>query len=184
MATFSRILVPTDFSEPADEALNYALGLAQALGATVSLVHAVNDPFDVPTPPEIRHQILSDIRRRLGDRVAQSGRADVSSVIRTGPTARAIVACAREQKADLIVMGTHGRHGMAHLLMGSVAERVVRTAECPVLTVRRMATPQAEGARGVIDTLVSHRERIQADAIAVAGPLESEAPDVSNSRRL
>jgi nucleotide-binding universal stress UspA family protein len=144
MNTITRILVPTDFSEAADQALTYALELGKAFGATVSLVHVFDDPFErtlyseqyVPMPAEIRDEILTSVRQHLAERVSRAGRPDVSSTILTGLAAQAIVDHAREQKADLIVMGTHGRHGVAHLLMGSVAERVVRTAACPVLTVR------------------------------------------------
>ena len=144
MTPITRILVPTDFSEPADQALDYALALATSVGATISLVHVFDDPFErtlyseqyVPMPAEIRDEILGNVRRHLAERVSRCGRPDVTSAILTGPTAQAIVDRARDQKADLIVMGTHGRHGVAHLLMGSVAERVVRTAACPVLTVR------------------------------------------------
>lgn len=147
MTSIKRILVPTDFSEPADEALEYAFGLAEALGATVSLIHVFDDPFErtlyseqyVPMPAELRDDILADIRRRLTERVTRSGRSDVTSEILTGPTSQAIVDSAHELKADLIVMGTHGRHGVAHFLLGSVAERVVRSATCPVMTVRGTA---------------------------------------------
>jgi nucleotide-binding universal stress UspA family protein len=150
--TIKRIVVPTDFSEPADEALDYAFDLARAVGATVSLAHVLGDPFDgtiysenrAPMPPEIREELLADIRRRLADRAARGGRSDVSSAILTGPTAPAIVDNARHQKADLIVMGTRGSHETTHLLMGSVAERVVQTAACPVLTVRGASTRSAE----------------------------------------
>ena len=149
MTTITRILVPTDFSEPADKALDYALQLSQALGATVSIAHVLDDPFErtlyseqyVPMPDTMREEILAYVRQRLAARVARSGRRDVTSEILTGPTAKAIVDRARD--ADLIVMGTHGRHGMAHLLMGSVAERVVRTAPCPVMTVRDTAADTA-----------------------------------------
>ena len=146
MTTIKRILVPTDFSEPADQALDYALQLAAALNATVSIAHVLDDPFErtlyseqyVPMPDAVREEILSYVRERLAARVARSGRHDVTSEILSGPPAQAIVNRARD--ADLIVMGTHGRHGMAHLLMGSVAERVVRSAPCPVLTVRDTST--------------------------------------------
>lgn len=144
MTTITRILVPTDFSEPADEALDYAIHLARTLGATVSLAHVFTDPYEqtayseqyVPIAQEIRAEVLTAIRQRLAMRASRIDGTLVNSEILTGPTAKAIVDCAQAQKADLIVMGTHGRHGMAHLLLGSVAERVVRTAPCPVLTVR------------------------------------------------
>jgi universal stress protein A len=148
MVDIKRILVPTDFSEPADAALTYALGLASKLGAEVSLVHVFDDPSGihvgeyVPMPAEMRGDILAHLRRRLADVVAKHGHSELSSKVLIGPTARSIVEDARDSQADLIVMGTHGRHGMAHLLVGSVAERVVRTSTCPVLTVR---TPSATG---------------------------------------
>jgi nucleotide-binding universal stress UspA family protein len=143
MASIKHIVVPTDFSEPADAALTYGIELARQLGATVSLVHVFEDPtvavFSdqyVPFPPEVRGELLADVRRRLADEIARRGYSEMTPVVLVGQTARAIVETARERHADLIVMGTHGRHGMAHLLLGSVAERVVRTAPCPVLTVR------------------------------------------------
>jgi nucleotide-binding universal stress UspA family protein len=154
MTTITRILVPTDFSEPADRALDYALDLAAAVGASVSIAHVFDDPYErtlyseqyVPMPEAIRQEILASVTARLEERVARSHRPGVTSVILMGPTAQAIVDCAREQQCDLIVMGTHGRHGVAHLLLGSVAERVVRTAGCPVLTVRGTSATRGEKA--------------------------------------
>ena len=142
MADIKRIVVPTDFSAPADAALTYAIDLASKLGATVSLVHVFDDPSGihsgeyVPMPSEMRGEILADLRRRLAELVATRGHSELNPQVLIGPTARTIVESARESGADLIVIGTHGRHGVSRLLMGSVAERVVRTATCPVLTVR------------------------------------------------
>jgi nucleotide-binding universal stress UspA family protein len=152
MTNIKRILVPTDFSEPADEALDHALFLAQALGATISLAHVFQDPYAaafvseqyVPMPAALREEALDEVRHHLAARVARSGRRDMTTEILSGPAAQAIVERGRD--ADLIVMGTHGRHGMAHLLMGSVAERVVRLAPCPVLTVRGGADRQTKAA--------------------------------------
>ena len=131
MADIKRILVPTDFSEPADAALTYALELASRLGAEVSLVHVFDDPSGiyageyVPMPAEMRGEVLAGLRRRLADVGASHGHPALASEVLIGPTARSIVEGARNAQADLIVMGTHGRHGMAHLFLGSVAERVV-----------------------------------------------------------
>jgi len=144
MTEIKRILVPTDFSEPADKALTYALDLAAKLGASVTLIHVFDDPFAngvytgeyMPIPAHIREEILADLRRKLADAVARRGHSEVNLEVQFGSTARTIVDGAAERNIDLIVMGTHGRGGMAHLLLGSVAERVVRTASCPVLTVR------------------------------------------------
>jgi universal stress protein A len=148
MKPITRILVPTDFSESADEAFAYALTLADQVGATLHLVHVFDDPDAVglysgpyvPLPAEMRADILADIRRELAARVtADASRRGVTSEVLTGSPARTIVEGAKQQQCDLIVMGTHGRHGMAHLLLGSVAERVMRTAACPVLVVRPKA---------------------------------------------
>jgi len=152
MSNVTRILVPTDFSEPADAALDYAVDLSKTFGAQISLVHVFDEitgatlSFDqyMPLSAETRDEILKAVRGRLAERVERSGRPDVTTDILVGATARAIVDAARNHHADLIVMGTHGRLGIAHLLLGSVAERVVRTAECPVLTVR--ASPAARTA--------------------------------------
>ena len=143
MKPITHILVATDFSDSADEALAYALTLADQVGATARLVHVFDDPGAiglysegyVPMPAEVRAEILAGIRRQLTARAATAGRQDLPSEVLTGPPARTIVDAARQHQCDLIVMGTHGRHGMAHLLLGSVAERVVRTAACPVLVV-------------------------------------------------
>ncbi len=141
--TFTRILVPTDFSDTSDAALTYATSVAAAFGASLHLVHVFEDPFTAgtlasevyaPIPPEVRKQVLADLQTRLDARLPAGGG---TTAVLTGTTARAITDYAREQQADLIVMGTHGRGGMAHLLLGSVAERVVRTASCPVMTVRQ-----------------------------------------------
>lgn len=146
MNTITRILVPTDFSESADQALTYAVNLGAQVGATVHLIHVFDDPDTVglysevyvPMPPEMRAALLTDIRRQLATRTTAAGHEKVTTEVLSGaPPAQAIVEAARQHRCDLIVMGTHGRHGMAHLLLGSVAERVVRTAECPVLVVRR-----------------------------------------------
>lgn len=144
MTEIKRILVPTDFSEPADAALTYALDLAAKLGARVTLIHVFDDPFAngiytgeyMPMPAEMRAEIIADLRRKLAEAVARRGHSEMNPEVLFGSTARTIVDGASERNVDLIVMGTHGRGGMAHLLLGSVAERVVRTASCPVLTIR------------------------------------------------
>ena len=154
MSDIKRILVPTDFSEPADAALAYALDLARMFGAAVSLVHVFDDPIDqtlfteqyIPVPPDLRDELLRTARKRLEDRVLRAAGSDISFAILVGPTAQGIVNGARDQEADLIVMGTHGRRGAAHLLLGSVAEQVIRTAPCPVLTVRTSAIARSEKA--------------------------------------
>jgi universal stress protein A len=140
-----QLLVPMDFSDTAKKALQYALPLAAAFEAEVLLLHVV-PPCTLPAdlgylPPEVAvgaREILNFAREelaRLCAREARSGtrcRADV----RQGSPWQEIVAAARETSTDLIVLATHGRTGVQHVLLGSVTERVVRHAPCPVLVVR------------------------------------------------
>jgi nucleotide-binding universal stress UspA family protein len=149
----TNILVPVDFSPHAELALRYATTLARRLGAGVGLVHVVEDPFltgawiseiYVPNVPELLTDLIAGAERHLAvlkESAAAEGVTARTAVI-TGRPAEAIVEHAEAGGFDLIVMGTHGRTGLAHVMMGSVAERVVRKAPCPVLTVR--ATDAAE----------------------------------------
>jgi nucleotide-binding universal stress UspA family protein len=141
----TKVLVPVDFSEPSATALGYATALARHFGASVHVLHAVEEPlaqgwngYGLPEVHALRAQALADARRQLEEAVPEGERDRQATelVIRRGEPWQEIVAFARERQMDLIVMGTHGRGGMAHLLMGSVAEKVVRSAPCPVLTVR------------------------------------------------
>ena len=150
-STVNKILVPTDFSESADAALAYAKTLAGSLGASLHLLHVFTDPSGpalympevyVPVPAEVRERALENARARLGERLDanEETRFRGTRAIVTGLTAKQIVTYAADHGMTLIVMGTHGRGGVAHLLLGSVAEHVVRTAPCPVLTVRGTLT--------------------------------------------
>jgi nucleotide-binding universal stress UspA family protein len=146
---FTHILVPTDFSEPSDAALEYARFLAAKFGSTLHLLHVVEVPIMVGSEiyiaesPDVEAALVEQARKRLAERVlpADRGRFNATSEVVTGATAPAIVEYATQQHIGLIVMGTHGRSGMAHLLMGSVAEKVVRSAPCPVMTVRTRSVP-------------------------------------------
>jgi nucleotide-binding universal stress UspA family protein len=148
---FNRILVPTDFSPPSDAALEYARILASKFGSTLRILHVVDDPSAssdfvsdgfAPSTEEIQDALAAHARKRLEHLMTSVDRlrfhAYVDAVV--GTPAAAIIDYAGSTGTSLIVMGTHGRTGMAHLLMGSVAEQVVRTAPCPVLTVRQVAT--------------------------------------------
>ncbi|MBI4264365.1 MAG: universal stress protein [Acidobacteria bacterium] len=137
-AMLTRILVPTDFSGPSNAALDYARVLARTFGASLHVLHVLQSHFlraSVTSPREAETGALQQVDRCLTDDDRQSLRA-VALVERSDEPADEIVSHARTAEIDLIVMGTHGRNGIAHLLMGSVAERVVRTAPCPVMTVR------------------------------------------------
>jgi universal stress protein A len=156
----TRILVPTDFSEPSDAALEYATALAARLGASLHLLHVFEDPYlsggsfaaevYAPIPADLREDLLAEATNQLARTVATIDPApfELTAEVYTGPASRAIAEYAQTHDIDLIVIGTHGRGGMAHLLLGSVAERIVRTAPCPVLTVRTatVAIPAATAA--------------------------------------
>lgn len=134
------ILVPTDFSECATTALDYACELARAFGATVHLVHCFG-----PASPEMSMTLTAAMTDKLrsGSMDALEGivasRPDVKfgrlALERTDPR-DGILEVARNLECDLIVIGTHGRRGFARLVLGSVAEHILRRATCPVLTLR------------------------------------------------
>ncbi len=145
-----RILCPTDFSENADYAFQYALAFARKFDAKLYVLHVIH------FPPQLRQ---SDIRQvidlviksaeiNLKELLGKSTETEVTfhPAIRTGAEYSEITELAGKEKIDLIVMGTHGRTGLAHAFLGSVAERVVRHAPCPVLTVR---LPAIKGAKAV-----------------------------------
>lgn len=155
---FTRILVPTDFSSHSAAALDYARGLARRFGAKVHLLHVVEDQlvtgpfgaeFGVPHPPGTLTVLLDEARAALEESLTDEDRLElhVTGEAVVGTVAKTIVRYAAENGFDLIVMGTHGRGGISHLVMGSVAEHVVRSAPCPVLTVRepRPVAPAAAG---------------------------------------
>jgi universal stress protein A len=139
-----RLLVPTDFSPTSARALEYAGVLAKQFGASLHLLHVVAFPMQTVASPEGYWVELSGFRQRMREDaerlIAQvaaslSGVQLTTEVVEGQSPARAIVEAATERASHLIVMGTHGHGGVTHLLLGSVAERVVRTAPCPVLTV-------------------------------------------------
>lgn len=147
MTRITRILVPTDFSATADAALEYAFALAGRFGAPLHLLHVLDDPFVsdgmaaeayITEAPALRTAMLHDAQDKLRHRAAvrDTRVPSIETEVLFGHGARTIADYAAERGIDLIVMGTHGRTGFAHLLLGSVAERLVRIAPCPVLTVR------------------------------------------------
>lgn len=147
MITLKNVLVGTDFGEASETALTYGRDLARTFDATLHVFHVVDDVRARGLVSEgagidfsdIQHALESAAREQLDAAVQADDRRELGAraILRTSSTpAAAIVSYAKEAAIDLIVLGTHGRGGMAHLFMGSVAERVVRTAPCPVLTVR------------------------------------------------
>lgn len=146
MTPFQRILVPTDFSEGAEAALRLSSDLSHRFAAPLTLVY-VFEPADYPLPngyvvftSEQFNRVIAELEQRLAQarRAAlDAGATEVTTRILRGSAPSEITQLAEEGAFDLIVMGTQGRSGLKHLLLGSVAERVMRTAPCPVLTVRR-----------------------------------------------
>lgn len=139
-----RLLVPTDFSDTGDSALAAAVRLARALDADVLLLHVISEA--PPIADDLGSVQVDRIRaaqerwadEQLRPRVAGLAEAGLRARghIARGNAAREVVSVAETEHADLIVMGTHGRGQVGQLLLGSVANRVVRTAPCPVMTVR------------------------------------------------
>jgi nucleotide-binding universal stress UspA family protein len=149
MASLERILVPTDFSPGSHAALGYALFLGARMGATLEVLH-VYDAVEAMGPdakvvvegkaPQPLQQLLRDRAAGLMDRFVKGvpgiGELPVRTRVEAGKSAEAILRIADKERFDLIVMGTHGRTGLSRLMVGSVAERVIRDAPCPVMTVR------------------------------------------------
>jgi nucleotide-binding universal stress UspA family protein len=148
--TIEHILVPTDLTKRAEAAIAYATSLATALGARLHLVHVLEEPFttagpyefalpDTPARREYRYQ-------RAHERLAETAALAptwlaVTTEIRVGAAADEIVKAAIDYGADLLVMTTHGRSGIDHIVKGSLTERVLRRARCPVLAVQQPERP-------------------------------------------
>jgi universal stress protein A len=145
MITFARILYPTDFSQASEKALPYACDLTRTFGAALHLLYVVQDPLGQPWTPEaygydlngVRAAWIRDAEKELNQVSARTGLHPVTAC-RVGRPAEQILEYAREIGADLIVMGSHGHGAVAQFLLGSVAERTVRHAPCPVLTVKEL----------------------------------------------
>ncbi|HVH41185.1 MAG TPA: universal stress protein [Labilithrix sp.] len=149
MVPIKNILVPIDFGEPSDSALGHAIDLAEALDAKVYVLNVYELPLVgfpdgavIPTA-EIASRIVNASQKVLDEAVAKhrGRKVAVSALLKQGDARDVILSVAKEVGAGLIVMGTHGRSGIARALIGSVAERIVRTSSIPVLTVH------AEGPR-------------------------------------
>ena len=143
--TVHHILVPIDFSPYAEQALDYAIALAQKLQARVTLLHVIQPPLvagaDMGVWPsstflqDLEAAITGDLEGYLA-RVTAAGLTGEMVVIHGVPFQQ-ILDTAQARQVDLIILGTHGRTGLAHVLLGSVAEKVARLAPCPVLIARQ-----------------------------------------------
>ena len=141
--TLKRILLPTDFSDTAQHALGYAREMAERFGAEVHVLHVVADPTPQEWAVGAGALVVSDLlktweadaERHLAG-ISVDG-VEIVRAIRVGHAFFEILQYATDNAIDMIVMGTHGHGPVKHLLLGSVAEKVVRKAPCPVLTVRQ-----------------------------------------------
>src|SRR5262245_36851633 len=145
MIDLKRILTATDFSQHSQVALKYAAAFAQAFQAEVILCHVLEAPdFLSQLPPVAEGYFppnLSEIQEKHArvqceQVLAAAGLSHARVLLKHGHPSVEIAKAAKEENADLIVVGTHGRSALAHLLLGSVAEKIVRSSPCPVLTVR------------------------------------------------
>ena len=142
---WDKILCPVDFSKVSMEAFNVSGELAEKFGAGLIIVHVL-EPILAPTDFSFGPLSMTDVEDKLAER-AQEGleqaaanlnvpKEKIQNIVARGIGSQEIIRIASEKKADLIVMGTHGYTGLTHALLGSTAERVVRRAACPVLTVK------------------------------------------------
>jgi nucleotide-binding universal stress UspA family protein len=143
-----RILVPLDFSQHSQKALSWALAMAERWRSHILLLHVVPRPSYPPmlmgsyfNVAEFEASLQADAETRAKEMVAQTGNkaVQIDTKIVIGEPFSDICHLAEQEKVDLIVMGSHGRTGLSHVLLGSVAERVVRHAPCPVMVVGKKA---------------------------------------------
>jgi nucleotide-binding universal stress UspA family protein len=140
-STIKRILVPTDFSEASELAVEYGAALANQVGASLYLIHVVHD--------RARYQSARSRLGAISDRLLECSR--IALEVRDGDPAESIAEAAMHYGADLIVMATHARTGLAHLLTPSIAERLIRIAVCPVLVLRDTETVRIDFPEAAFD---------------------------------
>ena len=145
MKQFEKILFATDFSENSEHAFDYAYSLAQKFGSQLTILHVINEPVDLRgfyVPHVSFENLEKEIEAGAENMMEKFCRTKIKdftnyqSQIVTGIPYEEIIKKADDEKVSLIVLGTQGRSGIDHLLFGSTAERVVRKANCPVMTVR------------------------------------------------
>lgn len=144
MIALKHILVPHDFSETSAAAVSYAIALARSFNARITFLHVgdgARSAFETEFPIGLEGAVEDAIRERLLKIVTPQQQLELTPqfVVRPGSPAPEIVRFAETNGVDLIVMGTHGRGFVGHVVMGSVAEKIVRTSVCPVLTIRNRA---------------------------------------------
>ncbi len=153
MKNIDKILCPIDFSDPSRAALAHAVDLAEHFSARIILFHAISEIDHTPSPSytltpqlmdqmvQISHQMKENAEKAMKemvDNIVPEG-IDTRQQVAIGNPADRIVQAAEDEQVDLIVMATHGRSGIKGLIFGSVAEKVVRSAQCPVLTMKHQS---------------------------------------------
>jgi universal stress protein A len=164
-SNLKRILVPIDFSSAAQAALEYAVGLASKFEARITLIHVV-EYFSGPYDPTFGHvpvdhgAQIAALARRLERIASEQVPAALleTTLVRRGVPYHQITGVAKELNMDLIVITTHGHTGLAHVILGSTAERIVRHASCPVLTVRGCSSVEIAEAKGYAPRIESNNE--------------------------
>ncbi len=146
MIALKKILLPTDFSENSEVACEYACSFVEKFGAELHLLHVLQDliamspepGMSFPPPGDYMKELEASAKQALAKRPGDAlpGNYSVVREVREGAPFLEIIRYAKAHEIDLIVMGTHGRTGLSHMLLGSVAEKVVRKSPCPVLTIR------------------------------------------------
>ncbi|WP_419656130.1 universal stress protein [Desulfosarcina variabilis str. Montpellier] len=158
MKNINRILCPVDFSDPSRAAVEHAVDLAKHFSAQILLFHSVSEIDHPPSPSYTLTPALTDQMMQITMQMTENANNAIKELIETdipdgisvdqhvdvGDPSTSIVQAAKEEDADLIVMSTHGRSGIKGLFFGSVAEKVVRSAECPVLTIKPKSTETNE----------------------------------------
>ena len=145
IADFKTILCPTDFSEDSYRAIEYGTRFAQAADGTLLLAHIIHVPSGDLYQPDGRTLTFTEAQQRTTERLTEVWQQRVGSypkcelLVDIGEPYEQLVNIATQRKADLIVIATHGRTGISHLVMGNVAEKIIRHAPCPVFVVRRGA---------------------------------------------
>ena len=143
MVEFGKILIPTDFSESAENASLYALSLAEKYGSKIYVAHVI-EPFTYTSDLGIdmgdQYQVMEATAKKFLDDIVTSIKEkhiDVEGILLSGEPFVEIIKYVKQEQINLIIMATHGRSGIEHILLGSVAEKVVRKSPCPVLTVKK-----------------------------------------------
>ena len=148
---FKKILCPTDFSEPSKRAVEYALAMGKSFGGKIIFVHVVEPVINsaimghaITMAAQLEDDLESQAKTHLKELAEKQGYDNYETQVLRGKGSIEILDIAKKLDVDLIILGTHGRSGISHFLIGSTAEKIVRSATCPVLTVKADTPPVKE----------------------------------------